>query len=76
MLHVGDVIAALEDDSEPLIAPMAGKVEFNKKEITIAPTRQSVFRYEIPGFKQLLVKDGDKVVAGQRLTTGSLTFMT
>lgn len=70
-VSTGDVIAAFEDDSEPLIAPMAGKVEFNKKEITIAPTRQSVFRYEIPGFKHLLVKDGDKVLAGQSLTSGS-----
>lgn len=70
-IATGDVIAAFEDDSEPLIAPMAGKVEFNKKEITITPTKQSVFRYEIPGFKHLLVKDGDKVLAGQRLTSGS-----
>ena len=31
-------------------------------------------RYEIPGFKQLLVKDGDEVEAGQRLTNGSINL--
>jgi DNA-directed RNA polymerase subunit beta' len=67
----GDVIAALEDGSEPLIAPMAGKAEITNKTVIISPTNQSVLRYEIPGFKQLQVKDGDKVVAGQKLTNGS-----
>ena len=40
----------------------------------INPTAQSVVRYEIPGFKQLLVKDGEKVVAGQKLTNGSINL--
>ena len=71
---VGDVIAALEDGSEPLIAPMAGKVEMTDKQAIITPTKQSVVRYEIPGYKQVLVQDGDKVVAGQRLTNGSVNL--
>jgi len=71
---VGDVIAALEDGSEPLIAPISGKLEFTKKEARINPTAKSVLRYEIPGFKQLLVKDGDLVVAGQKLTNGSVNL--
>jgi DNA-directed RNA polymerase subunit beta' len=33
-----------------------------------------VVRYEIPGFKQLMVADGDEVVAGQRLTNGSINL--
>ena len=70
----GDVVAALEDASEPLVAPMAGKAQVTNKTIVITPTSQSVVRYEIPGFKQLLVKDGDKVVAGQRLTNGSVNL--
>lgn len=70
----GDVIAALEDGSEPVIATMAGKANFTKKEVIISPTEQSVLRYEIPGFKQLQVKDGDTVVAGQRLTNGSVNL--
>jgi DNA-directed RNA polymerase subunit beta' len=71
---VGDVVAALEDGSEPIIAPLAGRIEISKKEIKINPTSKSVLRYEIPGFKQLQIKDGDKVVAGQRLTNGSINL--
>ena len=71
---IGDVVAALEDGSEPLVAPMAGKLEVTNKQVIITPTKQSVLRYEIPGFKQLLVADGDKVVAGQRLTNGSINL--
>jgi DNA-directed RNA polymerase subunit beta' len=71
---VGDVLAALEDGSEPLIAPMSGKAELTKKEIRVSPTAKSVLRYEIPGFKQLLIADGDKVIAGQKLTSGSVNL--
>jgi len=38
---------------------MAGKAEITDKQIIITPTGQSVVRYEIPGFKQILVNDGD-----------------
>ncbi len=70
----GDVVAALEDASEPLIAPMAGKVQITKTAVIITPTKQSVVRYEIPGFKQLMISDGDKVISGQRLTNGSINL--
>jgi DNA-directed RNA polymerase subunit beta' len=70
----GDVVAALEDASEPLIAPMAGKAQVTNKAVVITPTKQSVVRYEIPGFKQLQIQDGDKVVGGQRLTNGSINL--
>lgn len=71
---IGDVVAAHEDGSEPLVAPMAGKLEVTDISVIITPTKQSVVRYEIPGFKQLAVQDGDKVVAGQRLTSGSINL--
>ncbi len=71
---IGDVVASLEDDSEPLTATIAGKVNVKKKSITISPTAKSIVRYEIPGFKQLLVKDGDTVKAGERLTNGSINL--
>lgn len=70
----GDVVASLEDASEPLIAPMAGKAQVTKSAVVITPTKQSVVRYEIPGFKQLVVSDGQKVVSGQRLTSGSINL--
>ncbi len=73
-VNIGDVIAANEDGSEPLSATMVGKVALDKGTVTITATAKSVVRYEIPGFKQLLVKDGDIVEAGQRLTNGSLNL--
>lgn len=71
---IGDVIASQEDGSEPIIAAMAGKVKVSETTITLTPTAKSVVRYEIPGFKQLLVKDGEHVEAGQRLTNGSINL--
>lgn len=71
---IGDVVASLADDSDPLVAPMAGKVDITDKAAVIAPAGQSVVRYEVPGFKQILVNDGDKIVAGQRLTNGSINL--
>ncbi len=70
----GDVVAALEDASEPLVAPMPGKAQVSDKSVTITPTSQSVVRVEIPGYKQLQIQDGDKVVGGQRLTNGSINL--
>ncbi len=71
---IGDVVASNEDGGEPLIATMAGKAKVTAKTITITPTEQSVLRYEIPGFKQLTVKDGDQIQAGERLTNGSINL--
>ncbi|MDO8591473.1 MAG: DNA-directed RNA polymerase subunit beta', partial [bacterium] len=73
-VSIGDVVAASEDGSDPLAATMVGKVSISKSQITITPTSKSVVRYEIPGFKNLLVKDGDIVEAGQSLTNGSLNL--
>jgi DNA-directed RNA polymerase subunit beta' len=71
---IGDVLAAAEGGAEPLVSPMAGKAEVTDRQIVITPAGQSVVRYEIPGFKQLQVSDGDTVVAGQRLTNGSINL--
>jgi DNA-directed RNA polymerase subunit beta' len=71
---IGDVLAAHEDGSSPLTAPVPGKVNVSKKKIAITPGNGGVVRYEIPGFKQLAVKDGIEVKAGQRLTNGSINL--
>jgi DNA-directed RNA polymerase subunit beta' len=71
---VGDVMAANEDGSEPLIASVAGKVDVSKKKLVITPASSISARYEIPGYKQMMVQDGDAVVAGQRLTGGSINL--
>jgi DNA-directed RNA polymerase subunit beta' len=71
---IGDTVAAHEDGSEPIVAAMGGKVHLTETILTITPTAKSVVRYEIPSFKQMLVKDGDTVEAGQRLTNGSINL--
>lgn len=71
---IGDVLAAREKGEEPIIASMAGKVVLTDADVTIVPKSQAVIRYEIPGFKQLLVKEGDVVAAGDRLTSGSVNL--
>jgi DNA-directed RNA polymerase subunit beta' len=70
----GDVLASEEDESLPLIAPFEGKVEVTKSHIVITSTSQAPVRYEIPGFKQLAVAEGDSVEAGDRLTNGSINL--
>jgi DNA-directed RNA polymerase subunit beta' len=73
-VNIGDVVAAQEDQSEPLVAPMTGKASVENDLIVITPTAKTMMRYEIPGFKQLTVADGDEVTAGQRLTNGSINL--
>jgi len=73
-VQIGDVIADSADDSRPLVTPMAGKAEIAGNNVIITPAKQSVVRYEIPGFKQLSVKDGDEVTSGQRLSNGSINL--
>jgi DNA-directed RNA polymerase subunit beta' len=71
---IGDVVAAKDEGAEPLVTPVAGKAEVTDKAVIITPTSKSMVRYEIPGFKQILPKDGDKVIAGERLTNGSINL--
>jgi DNA-directed RNA polymerase subunit beta' len=73
-VNIGDTLASNIEGGEVLSAPMAGKVKVTDTSITLSPTAKSVVRYEIPGFKQILVKDGEEVVAGQRLTNGSINL--
>ena len=73
-VNIGDLLAANDDGSEPIKAAMVGKATVTDTTITITPSAKSQVRYEIPGFKQLLVKDGQEVVAGQRLTNGSINL--
>ena len=71
---IGDVVASGDEGADPVISPIAGKAEITKTKIVITPAKQSVVKYEIPGYKQVVVKDGDKVVAGDRLTNGSINL--
>ena len=70
----GDVIASDPNGANPVVASAAGKLDITNKTATISPASRSVVRYEIPGFKQMYVKDGDVIEAGQRLTNGSINL--
>lgn len=70
----GDVLASRKDGSSPIIAPFSGTIELTKTQIKVIPGNQSIIRLEIPSYKQILIKDGDKVVAGQKLTSGSINL--
>jgi len=73
-VSAGDVLATAKRGHHHILAPVAGKIKLTDTSIIVTPFKQSIFRYEIMGFKQLLVKDGDKIKAGQRLTGGSINL--
>lgn len=73
-VRTGDVLASGEDGSGPIIAPFDGVVEQAEDSIVIVASVNAPTRYEVPGSSQLTVKPGDVVVAGDRLTAGSLNL--
>ena len=71
----GDTVASTgTDDKKPLTAPIAGVVELGKTEILISPKDSPIKRYEIPGNKTIVVADGEQVVKGQRISSGSINL--
>ena len=73
-IKVGDVLATGESESRPLTAPFDGVVEVTDDALILAANASSPVRYEIPGTALLVVKAGDSVEAGDRLTSGSLNL--
>ncbi len=70
----GDVVADSEGKKKPLIAPIEGIAEVFSDEIVIVGGDSQIKRYEIPGFKTMIIEDGQKVERGQRLTAGSINL--
>ena len=73
-VKVGDVIATGDEGTKPLVAPFDGVVEATDDTLVIAANASAPTRYEIPGTAQLVVRANDVVVAGDRLTSGSLNL--
>ncbi len=71
-VHKGQLLACNKNGSNELVAPQDGVLDITKDKLIISPPKQGSDRYEIPGFKELLVKDGDTVKPGDQLTNGSL----
>lgn len=73
-VKAGDVLASGESESKPIVSPFDGVVEITDEHVVIAANPGAPVRYEVPGNYQLLVKSGDVVEAGDRLTGGSLNL--
>jgi DNA-directed RNA polymerase subunit beta' len=73
-VRAGDVLATGDKDSRPLVAPFDGVVEAAEDSLVIAAGAGSPLRYEIPGNMQLVVRAGDAIEAGDRITAGSLNL--
>ena len=71
---IGDVVASDDAGVNPLITPVSGTIEVTPKEVIVTPHETASVRYEIPGFKTLVVKDGDHIEQGGRITTGSINL--
>jgi DNA-directed RNA polymerase subunit beta' len=74
VVKAGDVLATADEETKPLVAPFDGVVESAADTIVIAANASAPVRYEIPGSSQLVIKKGDIVTAGDRLTVGSLNL--
>ena len=72
-VKVGDVIAEI-DGKKPLVAPFDGVVEVAEDTLVIAAEAGAPVKYQIPGSQQLVVRAGDVITAGDRLTVGSLNL--
>jgi DNA-directed RNA polymerase subunit beta' len=73
-VKVGDVLASAEGEAKPLVAPFDGLVEVAENTIVLAANASAPVRYEVPGTNQLVVRAGDAIEAGDRMTVGSMNL--
>ncbi len=73
-VQTGDVLADRGRGKDPLISPVDGNAQVTDDAIVIVAAAGMAERVEIPIDAEVLVKDGQKVAAGDRLTTGSLNL--
>lgn len=66
----GDVIA--EHDEATITAQHSGRVRVEKRKVFVGYEQRESEEYEIPSTSRLIIKDGEKVEAGQPITEGSL----
>jgi DNA-directed RNA polymerase subunit beta' len=67
---VGDLIASQGEAS--ITAQHQGRVRIEGRKIIVSYEQRETEDYEIPSISRLMIKDNDRVEAGQRLTEGSL----
>lgn len=69
-ITIGDVIAEHEEAS--ITAQHSGRVRVEKRKVFVGYEQRESEEYDIPSTSRLIIKDGEKVEAGQPLTEGSL----
>lgn len=70
----GDVLADRGRGKDPLISPVDGNAQVTDDAIIVVASAGMAEHVEVPIDAEILVKDGQKVAAGDRLTTGSLNL--
>ncbi len=73
-VKAGTTLAKKDGKNAAIKAKFDGIVELVKDAIVLVASATAPVRVEIPGDAELLVKSGDSVEAGDRLTTGSLNL--
>ncbi|MCL2173928.1 DNA-directed RNA polymerase subunit beta' [Candidatus Saccharibacteria bacterium] len=74
LVSMGDTLATADGDEPPIVAPFDGQIQLKKNVIELTAGQNSLLKYEFPNWRQLVVKSGDEVNAGDRLTTGSINL--
>jgi DNA-directed RNA polymerase subunit beta' len=69
-IEEGTVIGTRGDSK--IVASHGGRVSVKDRRVVVAHDELEEHEYDIPASARLLVKEGDRIVAGQRLTEGSL----
>ncbi len=73
-VSTGDVIADKGKGKEPIMSPVDGIAELVDGAIIIVASAGGAVRVEIPSEAEVIVKSGDRLEAGDRLTAGSLNL--
>ena len=67
-----EVIAINKEEDATILAQHAGRVEVKGKTVRVSYDQVESEEFEIPSMLRLIVKNGEKIEAGQALTEGSL----
>lgn len=73
-VKTGDVLASKAKGAEPLVSTIDGNAQLVDGAIIVTANAGNPVRVEMPNDVELIVKSGDNVEAGDRLTTGSLNL--
>ncbi len=74
VVTAGTVLASDSKTKATVVAKNGGEVKLSKTKLSIVSKDASAQEYTIPGYRNLVVQDGDIVAAGQRLTSGSINL--